>query len=126
MSAPRFAAAACFALVMLAAPRPSDACDCLGQDLDHALAAADVVFVGEAKDVAPARTRFSIERTFKGKPSASFVVVGRGSSCDVRFAAGERWLVFARATPAGLTTSQCTRTARASDAAEDLRVLGSR
>lgn len=118
--------AACI-LALGVAAAPAAACDCGGLDLDRAYALADVVFEGQATDVAPSRVAtFAVGRAFKGAPGKSTVVGGSGSNCDFAFAKGERYLVFARQSGGGaLVTSICTRTAKVTDpkAKKDLAAL---
>lgn len=121
--------AALFAVGTTFAAPVAFACDCGGLDLDHAVKNADVVFTAEAVDVSATHwgeAQLKVNRVFKGTPSGVVAMVGTGGNCTFRFEKGEKYLVFARATPgATFQTSICTRTAKLAEAqaVKDLAAL---
>ena len=98
-----------------------------------ALTEARAVFSGkvlEVKDDPQALSvvvRLRVERVWKGSPRGEVrLVTGRGGGdCGYRFEVGGSYLVYAYGSGAGgLGTNICQRTARLSEAAKDLQVLG--
>ena len=126
------------------------ACWCVGPaTATAALEAADAVFVGLAgvaiedptpiqlpdsvrpEDIAAllerVETPFRVTRVWKGDVADTISIFSGsgGGDCSYSFDNGEEYLVFARRAKSGrLVTGICTRTARRSEAADDLRELG--
>ena len=127
-------------LVMLARVE-GFACTCgvpnLNQSLKRqvraALSESRAVFSGrvlEVKDDPEAfgvLVKLRVERYWKGSPPSEVrLSTGRGGGdCGYRFEVGGSYLVYAYGSGAGgLGTNICQRTARLSEAAKDLQVLG--
>lgn len=68
------------------------------------------------------RVRFAINEAFRGVDTPEVDIYLPGGSNDPRFGVGDAWMVYAhhRGDGPGWTTSICGRTARLSDAREDL------
>lgn len=105
----------------------------LRRQVRTALGEARAVFSGKVIEVrddpetSSVVVRLKVERVWKGSPPAEVrVVTGRGGGdCGYRFEVGESYLVYAHSAGAGgLGTNICQRTARLSEAAKDLQVLG--
>lgn len=123
-------AALCVAGCFLAQPSRVEACGCGGgAPLSLHVTGATTVFVGTVEAVTgrmprPIVATFSVGRTYRGALEQRAVVSGDGSNCDIDFAKGETYLVYADGEQAGvLLTHKCTRTRPLSKAAEDVRYL---
>ena len=66
---------------------------------------------------------FDVIETPRGEASQSIVIRSGGSSCDRDFDVGESYVVYAWREDGEVTTSGCSRTARLSDALEDLAYI---
>lgn len=143
----------CFAVVVLAAAafgfsvESASACGCVEAPVCALVTgapppthAADAIFVGLVLEHSSIETRFRVERLFVGEPAQELrlgPLVGAAgktgrviSSCDQRFIAGQRYLVYAhrhRETN-DLVTSRCSRNQLISDwrASADLAYLEAR
>ena len=98
-----------------------------------ALSEARAVFSGKVLEVTDdpqalsVVVRLRVERVWKGSPGREVrLVTGRGGGdCGYSFEVGGSYLVYAYESGAGgLGTNICQRTARLSEAAKDLQVLG--
>jgi len=147
MSARFFAAVIVTALGGIVGPGLAEACSCGGRvSAAAALGQTDLVFVGAVAHVDGRKPRsmvnadgsvrvgsltgspvttFNIEHIYRGGARQQVVIVGDGSNCDVPFARGETWLVYARVRDGRVTTGKCTRTRlRAqAEASQDLAYL---
>ena len=135
-------------LAALVWPSPAEACSCVGSaPSSTAFRSADLVFVGTVTRVdgrkpqsrvnpdgsvsigfgheAPVTT-FEIAKAFKGASARELTIAGDGTNCDIRFALGEAWLVYASSRDELVTTHTCTRTRLRAEAAEDLAYLEGR
>jgi hypothetical protein len=71
--------------------------------------------------------KFKVEKSWKGTlPEETTVVTGLGGGdCGYRFEVGEKYLVYAYGSNENkLETNICQRTAKLSDATEDVKILG--
>ena len=66
---------------------------------------------------------FTVLQSFKGVTSRTVTLNVGTSDCDLYFAIGERWLVYAYMDDGSLTTSGCTRTKLARNAKKDLECI---
>ncbi|MDQ3816555.1 MAG: hypothetical protein M3362_02550 [Acidobacteriota bacterium] len=66
---------------------------------------------------------FTVTQLLKGINSRKIILNVGNSDCDVHFATGERWLVYANMVDGSLTTSGCTRMKPARDAKQDLECI---
>jgi hypothetical protein len=91
------------ALIALAPGRAAASCPTTLASLGERFDAARAVFVGRAVEVTEAGARLEVEEAFKGVDRPSLVVrpEERGD-CVVRFAEGERYVVFASPDAAGV------------------------
>jgi hypothetical protein len=124
--------AAALTILMIAPAREVEACSCDAGPVCEAFYAADAVFTGRA-EVTPLgpgaqRTRFVVERSFRGPDMRTIEVMSRGigASCDFGFTDGVSYLVFAeRDNALGWKAFLCGRTSPVSNASEDLRFIQS-
>lgn len=121
------------AVLLMAAPRRSEACSCKQPPAPKpALANSAAVFEGKVvklgRDTAKDRltATFAVTRWWKGGEAAHVEVstIGIDSMCGVGFVEGEEWLVYAGGDAAGLSASLCSRTKRKADAEADRKALG--
>ncbi len=72
------------------------------------------------------RTNFRVLRTFKGDTGTVVDVLTMSSSaaCGRRYIPGEKYLVYASQSTAGLSDNLCSRTRRSLEAGTDFAVLG--
>lgn len=112
------------------APNPNQS---LKRQVTAALSESRAVFSGRVLEVTDNPEAFGVvvklrvERHWKGSPPLEVrLFTGRGGGdCGYRFEVGERYLVYAYGPRASeLSTNICQRTAKLSEAAKDLRVLG--
>jgi hypothetical protein len=126
------ARAAAFAVVSAVActagVRDAAACSCAPATACLRWGRSAAVFVGEVVDVQASErgvtARFRVVRAFKGASEAAIVSIDGGpATCELRFAAGQRWVVYADTGPRGLRSSLCTgsRQLDANAALPDLR-----
>jgi hypothetical protein len=115
------------------------ACSCVEQGAPVCAAywRADAVFAGVVTDIRKlpndspqslpkALLRFTVEDAFRGLNARELdVATLSGTSCDIRFEKGERWLVYAYRDEATgrLEVQPCTRTHRLSGMDEDLEYM---
>ena len=121
-------------LLLLSAPRPAESCSCGQASLAAHARSSDVVFVGTVTSVdvpeptvtrstdadgriwtsvgspGPATVTFRVGSTLKGQPDAVVRLRGDGSNCDLTFAVGEIWVVYADRHGDRLTAGKCSRT----------------
>jgi hypothetical protein len=72
------------------------------------------------------KVTFHVEEAFEDTPGEMVTVYGRGTTCDIPFKVGTRYLVYGwRGKDGKIRTDRCTRTAPLSDAIEDLMFLRS-
>jgi hypothetical protein len=95
--------------------RSAAACSCV-QPQGCTVDDAPVLFVGRVLDVSTSRdrvvARFQVERAAKGVYTRQVIAVQAArtnSTCDMGFAAGERWLIAARASGSGAATGTADR-----------------
>src|SRR5690348_12158935 len=102
--------------------RPGLACDChYGGPPCEGFWRAPVVFAGYVVAVRPMnsapgdgptrRTQFRVTEAFRGVTAGSLIdLFGYGTSCDLFFGAGERWIVYAhpRSDGAGFISGTCS------------------
>jgi hypothetical protein len=119
-------------VLTLAFARDTEACTCGAQPVCNAFYAADAVFTGRAEVTplgrAEQRTRFVVERSYRGPDMRTIEIVshGLGGSCDFGFHEGVDYLVFAQRDPVvGWKASLCGGTSPVRKAAEDLRFIKS-
>jgi hypothetical protein len=87
---------------------------------------ADVIEFGGRVSPRVQKATFKVEESFGGTPGTTEVVYGEGSTNDLHFKVGDRYLVIGPRGKGGkIRTSRCTRTAPVSQAAEDIRFLRS-
>lgn len=96
----------------------------LGVAVSAATVSDVVEFGGRARHATVQKVTFRVEEAFENTPGKLVDVYGWGTTCDLRFTLGTRYLVYGfRGNDGKIRTDRCTRTAKASDAAEDLRFL---
>jgi hypothetical protein len=79
---------------------------------------------GKPMAVTVRRATFHIEEAFEGIKTQTIEVYGSGTTCDYHFAVGTRYLVYGWLGVDGkIRSGLCTRTAPATEAAEDLKFL---
>jgi hypothetical protein len=127
------ARAAAFAVVSAVAwtagVRDAAACSCAPATACLRWGRSTAVFVGDVIDVQGAErsgitARLRVVRAFKGVREAAIVSIDGGlATCELRFAAGQRWVVYADTGPRGLRSSLCSgsRQLDANAALPDLR-----
>jgi hypothetical protein len=109
------------------------ACDCHdGGPVCEAFWKTPVVFVGRVEGVTPAtpantssprrRIRFRVIEGLRGTNAQEIDLFGYATSCDLSFAPGEEWIIYAspRADGPGLTTGTCSRSRPLKAATQDL------
>lgn len=120
-------------------PAQANACLCAehGTPVCAAYWRADAVFVGQLSKITPpakqsnnelptALLHFIVEQPFRGVTSAQVdVATLSGTSCDMKFDKGERYLIYASLGKdnRGLFAGPCSRTTTFDDASEDLNYL---
>lgn len=135
--------------IILCRPAAAKACSCVGPLPSSAsLRGADLVFVGTVTGIgrsaplgaprqnadrveniggvdlnAPDLVTFDVSQTFKGQDSRRQSLGRAHTSCDIPFAVGEEWLVYATRAADEVSTNACFRTRLYSDAAQDLAFL---
>lgn len=131
-----------FAAMLLAfLPSPADACSCTEPPPPaEAAAEADAVFVGRVigmelrpsqaseslpeEEVAVVTLQVQEEWTATGESTLVVETSWTCCFCGFPFHLGQSYLVYARRSDDRLVTSQCSRTAKVSEASLDLQVLG--
>lgn len=123
-------------LLSVAAPCEPVVCRCLPLTLAEAAERADGIFtatVVRVREIPPAdprlpgtyEVRMRVHSSWKGVEEPEVVVVSGRTSCDIRFGAGEQYLVYGRTGPDGaLYAGSCTGTRRLDATAGHLRSLG--
>ena len=118
-----------------AVPSRAEACSCAYSRLPcEQFWDSPVVFAGTVVEIlpkdakpstGPSTVRFRISEPFRGVDTPEVVLHQEGSSCDLDFAEGQAYLVYAyhRRTGAGWSTGMCTRTRPLRNAYEDLVYL---
>src|SRR5687768_16476977 len=120
-------------------PGEAQACSCIEGDVPVCAAywRADAVFVGQLLDITPVEKtsngqmptvmlQFIIEQPFRGVTGDRVgVETLHGTSCDMRFAKGERYLIYGHRERNGyqLFAGACTRTTLLKHAVEDLNYI---
>ena len=134
-----FLAAAALATLLLC-PRLALACSCVGRmSVCGGFTAAEAVFVGTvtrvenqtAKDedgkefIVGQVARMQVDEAFKGAKAPELIFRSYGSSCDVHYEEGQRWLVFASydKKEKAWAIGACGRSTRLEFAADDLLYL---
>jgi hypothetical protein len=132
------------AALLLSAPAPVTACEdaavcrCVPFTTAEATERADAVFLATVvgvRDIAPEdargpgherEVRLRLEAAWKGLDSSAteVTVVARGTSCDIHFEAGERYVVYGRAEGGAFATGMCSGTRMLDPGAEALEGLG--
>ena len=129
----------CIVCLLLIFGQEVSACMC-GQMPLTALAEmqdSDAVFVGKVTEIREVKgfsrdglsytqgfaIKLKVKKSFKGVKDHEVTINVGNSDCDVHFAKGEEWLVFARLFDNALTTGGCTRTQLARTAVQDLQCL---
>lgn len=118
------------------------ACSCVGLTLEEQIQTSEAIFSGLVVDAAestdpyappgpnPGPVTFDVEAVWKGVSGETAVVLGHepGSSCDVGFEVGERYLVYAYLSGENgdgpLATNICSGTKPLASAGADLLALG--
>ena len=87
----------------------------------------DVLGLGEhVTPVTVQKVTFRVEEPFESTPGKTVAVYGSGTTNDLRFKVGVRYLVYGfRGKDGKIRTGKCTRTAPVTEAAEDLSFLRS-
>ena len=126
-------------LIIFANPALGCQCDEYGTPVCAAYWGSDAVFVGQLRDITPpdskfpdrwpmATLHFIVEQPFRGITTTT-VEVGTsfGTSCDVKFFKGSRYLVYAYrgSESKQLFTGFCTRTTQLHNAVDDLNYIRS-
>ena len=120
-------------------PAAAYACSCAGGALPCDVAwGADAVFVGHVISIETTlvagtpfagggkRVELAVVEAFRGLQLSQVTLDTGNTSCDVSFAMGQSYLVYAHRLPNGqLSTSVCARTRPVGQASEDLRYLRS-
>lgn len=125
-------------------PSPAYACSCGGAPPPAVIRGSAAVFVGTVEGVVgpqpwsarnadgsisgglgsgPRTATFVVGKVFRGRAQKRVVIPGDGTSCDVPFARGETWLIYASERGGAITTGKCTRTRLLSEAIEDIKYL---
>ncbi len=120
-------------------PEQAKGCQCseYGTPVCAAFWRADAVFVGQLaetkrtvrrsdNELPTAMLHFIVEQPYRGVASAQVdVAVLSGTSCDMKFEKGERYLIYAALDPNSkrLFAGPCTRTTTLEYAAEDLNYI---
>jgi len=96
--------------------------------VSKAKASAGVVFSGTVIEIDEATVKFSVEGLWKGAPAQEIIMPNSAggsivSDCAYRFELGEKYLVYASGSGAGLSTNKCSRTTVLSSARADVEVL---
>src|SRR5215207_6360931 len=116
-------------LLLLAAARIADACECVRMPPCQGYWNADAVFTGIVTSVAasenetPGRSQTTIlvERAFRGVTGQAVLTQRAVDSCSYRFTVGERYVVYATRNADGtLTTSACAGNQPLAEAEEDV------
>jgi hypothetical protein len=108
---------------------PAQACGCGGSfPLSLDVRRSMSIFVGTVETVTggmpqPIVATFAVSTTYRGDRAQPAVVSGNGTDCDINFAKGVTYLVYAQEYAGALWTHKCTRTRPLSDAGEDVRYL---
>ena len=100
--------------------------DCARITPQKAAETAAAIFSGTVTSNSGGEVRFDVDTVWKGPASRQLSISQRTdihSSIDIDFIQGEKYLVYA-VTENPLTTNECSRTRKLSDAAEDLKALG--
>jgi hypothetical protein len=97
----------------IAGVRDAAACSCGPATSCLRWGRSTAVFVGDVVDVQSSQlgvtARLHVVRAFKGATEASIVSIDAGrSTCELRFVAGQRWVVYADTGPSGLRSSLCS------------------
>lgn len=121
---------------LLLAPQILAACHCLvSRSTCHEVSASNLVFIGTVDTIQPAerstqKVRFKVKTMFRRKTDAEsnspFVDIwNEAGDCSIAFQTGETYLVYATDDEQSdhFETGVCHRTARLSDAGEDLAYL---
>lgn len=99
-----FRALGCLAVlgVLAASAGPAEACRYQAQPLEANLARAQQAFIGTVRTVENGLAILTVEQVIRGvKQGDTVEAVNGGSSCDIRFAAGQRWLYLGSGHPSG-------------------------
>ena len=109
------------------------ACKCGKPSVEWSFEKVPVIFSGEVVKLHLFRAIFKIEKMWKGKPAEEIVMLTgetRGadgylisSSCNFRYARGEKYLVYASGSITELKASVCSRTKPLKSATDDVREL---
>lgn len=120
-------------LVMIAASSPAHACSCVQAPAPaEAFKQADTVLMGKVIDIqeGPASHSFTVRisatEVWKGKKdhTAEIITASNSAMCGFYFQKGKTYLIYAYENPEGrLETNNCTRSALAERAGEDLAFL---
>lgn len=128
-----------FIALIALTPAEGAACTCLvsskplrtevtqARNDSRALFSGKVLQITEDPQTFLLTVKLKVERVWKGSmPAEAIIETGRGGGdCGYGFEVGERYLVYASGSnESKMQTNICQRTARLSDAARDLRILG--
>ena len=109
-----YVAALCFGACSVVIVNDAAACSCVELSPCARFAQASAVFVGEVMDVGAQgdrqMVRIRVVQSWKGQLGEIVTVSGgsRRSSCEFEFNPGERWLIYASESEAGLVTHVCS------------------
>lgn len=100
------------AILVLVSADHAIACEsCVLQSLKRGYKTAGAVFLGEVESTTTGVARLKVLESFKGIRAASVDVATAGVGCPYPgFVAGERYIVFALQSPAGLVVTLCSHT----------------
>ncbi|RIW34649.1 hypothetical protein D3H55_09035 [Bacillus salacetis] len=123
-------------------PNPANACSCIEPlSVEDELARSEAVFSGKAVKVTDKeagfrksglkRIIFEVHETWKGASDSQILITtgSGGGDCGIEFREGEDYLVYARQSDmyggsGDLVTIMCDRTAKLTEAVEDMELLG--
>lgn len=91
-----------FLIVIAAFPTGAEACKYQQRPLAENLKEAKLAFIGTVKTVENGQATLVVDQSLRGAGEGQEVVADyEGSSCDIRFAAGQRWLYLGSVHPSG-------------------------
>lgn len=91
-----------FLVLFMAFAGSAEACRYRPRPLEESLKAAQQAFIGTVRTVENGQATLVVEQAVRGASEGQEVVAAyEGSSCDIRFAAGQRWLYLGSVHPSG-------------------------
>jgi hypothetical protein len=122
---------AALSLLASLAPAHAEACSCMSQSVEEAMASATAIFearvVSVVEDGETRVVTFAVTQAWRGVNAEEVVVrtASNSAACGYEFAGGVTYLVYAGGEPEALTVSLCSRTAPLLEASLDRTALGS-